>query len=126
MQMQFSTTKCFFGIVHDCLFTKDFNTILKENGCRSLRPFIHCPQANGYIESFIKTFKAECLNHLILTSEAQLRNVVREFLTYYNTERPHSGLDGHLVKPSTSVSNGEIKCFSRLGGLLKSYRRVAA
>ena len=115
-------------LIHDGdrLFTKDFNAILKGNGCRSLRPFVHCPQANGYIESFIKTFKAECLDYLILTSEAQLRYVVREFLMYYNTERPHSGLDGHLIKPTDSVSNGEIKCFTRLGGLLKSYRRVAA
>ena len=52
-----------------------------------------------YMESFIKTFKKECLNHFVLTSEAQLRYVVKEFLEYYNHERPHSALDGRMIKP---------------------------
>ena len=62
--------------------------------------------------------------HLILTSEAQLRYVVKEFLEYYNHERPHSGLGGNMIKPWPQDEDGEVTEFSRLGGLLKSYRRV--
>ena len=79
---------------------------------------------NGHIESFIKTKKSECLDHLILTSEAQLRYLVKEFLEYYNHERPHSGLGGKMIIPRPQDDDGEVTEFSRLDGLLKSYRRV--
>jgi len=66
----------------------------------------------------------KCLDHLILTSEAQLRYVVQEFLIYYNKERPHSGLDGRMIDPWPQDPDGEIRRFTRLGGLLATYRRV--
>ena len=76
------------------------------------------------MESFIKTFKTECLDQLILTSDEQLQYVVREYLLYYNHERPHSGLGGKMIDPWPQDEDGEIVMFSRLGGLLKSYRKV--
>ena len=83
-------------LIHDRdpLFQGRFPIILKSVGCRIKLIQPRCPEQNGYIESFIKTFKTECLNHVILQSEAQLRYVVNEFLIYYNRERPHSGLGG--------------------------------
>ena len=109
---------------NDPLFKGRFTSILNGSGCKTkrIRPFR--PEQNGYMESFIKTFKTECLNHLILSTDEQLRYVVREFLLYYNHERPHSGLDGRLIDPWPQDEEGEIITFSRLGGLLKSYRRV--
>jgi len=50
--------------------------------------------------------------------------VVKEFLEYYNHERPHSGLDGKMIIPLPQDDDGEVTEFSRLGGLLKSYRRI--
>lgn len=44
---------------------------------------------------------------------------------YYNHERCHSGLDGRRIDPRPEPPDGEIRMFSRLGGLLKCYRRVA-
>ena len=58
------------------------------------------------MESFIKTFKTECLNHFVLTSEAQLRYVVKEFLEYYNHERPHSALGGKMIAPHPQDADG--------------------
>ena len=49
---------------------------------------------------------------------------MNEFLEYYNRERPHSGLGGKMIKPLPQDVDGEIVEFTRLGGLLKSYRRV--
>ncbi|MBP5585259.1 MAG: integrase core domain-containing protein [Lentisphaeria bacterium] len=113
-------------IIHDndTLFSGRFTDILSGAGCKTkhTRPF--CPEQNGYVESFVKTFKTECLDQLILTSDEQLRYVVQEFLLYYNHERPHSGLGGKLIDPWPQDDDGEIVMFSRLGGLLKSYRRV--
>ena len=86
------------------------------------RPY--CPEQNSYVESFIKTFKYECLNHLILSTDEQLRYVVREFQLYYNHERPHSGLGGRKIKPWPQDKDGEIVIFSRPSGLLESSRKV--
>jgi hypothetical protein len=43
---------------------------------------------------------------------------------FYNHERPHQGLDGKMILPHEKSQHAEIIKFSRLGGLLKSYRRV--
>jgi hypothetical protein len=64
------------------------------------------------------------MDKLILTSEAQLRYVVKEYLEYYNRARPHRGLGGRMINPWPQDADGDIIEFSRLGGLLKSYRRV--
>ena len=114
----------FFIHVRDPLFIGKFTDILKSTGCKTKLIPPRSPECNGHIESFIKTFKTECLDRLILTSEAQLRYVVKEFLEYYNHERPHSGLGGRMIKPRPQDMDGEVVEFSRLGGLLKSYRRV--
>ena len=113
-------------LIHDRdpLFCSRFKNIVHSIGCKTKAIPPRSPECNGYMESFIKTFKKECLNHFVLTSEAQLRYVVKEFLEYYNHERPHSALDGRMIKPWPQDADGEIVEFSRLGGLLKSYRRV--
>ena len=62
----------------------------------------------------------------------------REFKDHYHLERPHQGLENELIqKPPTkrwkktkpnvnTIRLSDIRCDERLGGLLKSYRRVAA
>ncbi len=109
---------------NDPVFKGPLPGFLATIGCKDLRTPPSSPDCNAHVESFIKTFKNECLNHLILTDERQLRYVVREFLEYYNHERCHSGLDGRRIDPRPEPPGGEIRLFSRLGGLLKCYRRV--
>ena len=113
-------------LIHDRdpLFTGKFTDILESVGCRTKLIPPKTPEYNGYMESFIGSFKRECLNHLILTSEEQLRYVIREYLEYYNHERPHAGLGGRMIKPRPQDADGEIVCTERLGGLLKYYHRV--
>ena len=113
-------------LIHDrdTLFTEQFDAILASIDVKSKKLPPRSPELNGHIEAFIGTFKTECLNQLVLRSEAQLRYVVHHFLEYYNHERPHTGLGGKMIKPHPQEPNGEIMEFSRLGGLLKSYRRV--
>ena len=65
----------------------------------------------------------ECLKHLILTSEEQLRCIIGEYLEYYNHECPHAGLDGRMIKSRPQDTDGKIVCTERLGNLLKYYHR---
>ena len=74
---------------NDPLFRGRLDQYVEGAGCRIKRLPPRSPELNGFMEAFIKTIKAECLNHFILTSVAQLRYVVNEYLKYYNQERPH-------------------------------------
>lgn len=80
---------------------------------------------NAHAERFVRSVREECLDHLILFSEEQLRYVLTEYLKYYHHERIHQGIN-KIIELQYQGSQGEIICIERLGGLLKSYHRKAA
>jgi hypothetical protein len=53
--------------------------------------------------------------------------VLNEFVAHYHLDRPHQGLGNSLLTASSSrpCIAGEVVVDERLGGLLRSYRRVA-
>ena len=74
----------------------------------------------------MKTVKYECLNYLILSSVKPLDYVLSKFQKYYHHERIHQSL-GRIIAPKHETDEtSEIVCIERLGGLLKSYHRLAA
>ncbi len=124
-------------LIHDAdpLFTRDFKEILKPLGsskgegvaCIQIPP--RSPNCNAFAERFVRSIKGECLRHFVFFGEWHLRYVVREYVAHYNQERFHQGIGGKLIRPTSSNENavtGEIKCRSRLGGLLNYYHRDAA
>lgn len=108
----------------DPLFTQKFREILKVAGVTVKRTPSYTPTMNGFAKAFVKRIKTECINRIIITSEEQLHYVLKEYLEYYNHERPHRGLDGRFIDPWPQDADGEVVEFSRLGGLLRSYRRA--
>jgi putative transposase len=88
-----------------------------------LRP--RSPNLNAHAERFVRSIKEECLDHLILASEEQLRYVLGEYLKYYHHERIHQGIN-KIIEPQHEGCQGDIICIEHLGGLLKSYHRKAA
>jgi putative transposase len=86
------------------------------------------PNLNAFAERFVLSIKSECLNDLIIFSEAQLRRVVTEYVAHYHEEGPHQGVGNVLLSGAKPAANqdGHVVCDERLGGLLKSYRRQAA
>jgi transposase InsO family protein len=74
----------------------------------------------------VKTVKYECLNHLILSSVEQLQYVLDEFQTWYYHERIHQSLGRIIEAKHQTDDDADVACIERLGGLLKSYHRLAA
>ena len=72
-------------LIHDRdpLYTKKFDEIMKGAGIIPKRLPGYRPVMNSYAESFVKTIKYECLNKLILTSETQLRYVLKTYEKFY-------------------------------------------
>jgi len=84
------------------------------------------PDLNCYEERYVKTVKSECLDYLILSSVEQLEYVLGQYGEYYHHERIHQSL-GRIIEPKHKLEEtAEIVCVERLGGLLKSYHRLAA
>jgi putative transposase len=114
-------------LIHDrdSLYTDKFDSILTATGVKPVELPPRSPNLNAHAERFVRSVKEECLDHLILSSEDQLRYVLGEYLRYYHHERIHQGLH-RIIEPQHEGNRGEIICIERLGGLLKSYHRKAA
>lgn len=48
---------------------------------------------NAYVERLNETIRREVLDHFLLFSEKQVRNIIKEYVNYYNYLRPHQGID---------------------------------
>ncbi len=48
---------------------------------------------NGYIERFNRTYRTEVLDLYLFNNLKQVRKITEEWLTIYNTERPHEVLN---------------------------------
>ena len=101
----------------------------KSDGIKVIKTPIQAPKANAYCESFIGTFKRECLNHFVIFHEGQLNYICKTWFKHYNTERPHrgKGKDNNVLDVDFSpTTEGRVKCKQQLGGIIKSYYREAA
>ena len=51
------------------------------------------PWQNGFAERLIGSIRRECPDHLVVLSEARLRQILQRFAAYYNKIRTHRSLD---------------------------------
>ena len=116
-------------LIHDrdpLYTTEGFHEILKSSGIKPVKLPARSPDLNSIAERFVKSVKSECLDHLILSSVKQLEYAIAQYCEYYHHERIHQSLDRIIEPKHTIEETAEIVCIERLGGLLKSYHRLAA
>ena len=77
---------------HGSEFSKWFTKVIKSHGFDHRHSRVRRPTDNGHIERFIRTLQEECLNK-IPRSLSSWKRQIPEYLHYYNTERPHMGLN---------------------------------
>ena len=105
----------------DTKFPKEFNELFKSYNTRVKKIPYRSPNLNPYAEGFVGTIKRECLEHFFVFGERHFEYLVREYLKYYNTRRPHSGRDNQPIEYRSEKTEGKLKCDSRLGGMIKHY-----
>jgi hypothetical protein len=79
--------------------------------------------ANG--ERVIGTIRREALDHFLMVSERQIRNVISEYIDYDNRHRPHQGI-ADIPNGEENVGAGKIVKPSILSGLHLHYCRSSA
>jgi len=112
----------------DPLYGQTFSRRTYARGIRTIQIPKGRPQCNCYVERLMRTFRQECLNHLIILDERHLRWLLQQYLAYYHRARPHQGLDQEtpLLQPRPLCSDGIVRSRSILGGLHHEYFRAAA
>jgi putative transposase len=108
-----------------------FDRRLRHLGIEQVRTPFGAPQANAISERWVKSARTECLDHLFIFNEADLRRVMSAYVTYFNHWRPHRSLgqrapSGSAVLQSRSRgTSGKIIAEPVLGGLHHVYRCAA-
>jgi putative transposase len=94
-----------------------------------IREMIIAPRApwqNAFVERVTGSIRRECLDHVIVLS-AHLCRVLRAYLAYYNTARPHQSLDNNSPQPREvhPPELGRVVSIPQVGGLYHLYQRAA-
>ena len=63
--------------------------------------------------------REECLNKQLIINQAHLQRVMREYVAFFNTARPHQGLDQQIPIPQIGHKTaGPMRCRNALGGII--------
>ncbi|MHC4122437.1 MAG: helix-turn-helix domain-containing protein, partial [Planctomycetota bacterium] len=107
----------------DGKYSKEFDEIFKKLNTHVKKIPYKSPNLNPYAEGFVSVIKRECLDYFFVFGERHLRYLVKGYLKYYNTVRPHGSLDNMPLGYKSGKDKGRIKCESRLGGIIRHYYR---
>ena len=115
---------------NDAKYGSHFAAVAVGSGIKMLRTPIKAPRANAFCERLLGSVRRECLDHIMILSEAHLQRVLKEYVTYFNRSRPHQGIGQRIPEPhesaaSASDESGTVIAFPVLGGLHHDYRRAA-
>jgi len=85
------------------------------------------PWQNPFAERLIGSIRRECLDHVIVLSEAHLRRLLRGYLAYYHDSRTHRALDRNAPNPRLieTPDQGQVRAIPQVGGLHHRYTRAA-
>jgi putative transposase len=84
------------------------------------------PWQNDYVERVIGSIKRECLDHVIVLNESNLRSILIDYISYYNKYRTHLGINKDSLEGSTDQAEGRIDKIPQVNGLHHYYFRQAA
>jgi putative transposase len=111
---------------NDSKFITSFDTVFASQHIEVIRTPYQAPNANAYAERWVRSVREECLDKLLILNQAHLRRVLRDYIDYYNTARPHQGIEQQIPVPRPSAQQqGNVRCRTVLG-ILNDYWRDAA
>jgi transposase InsO family protein len=109
----------------DAVYGRDFRQRAHRMGIDSIATPVRAPRANAIAERVIGTLRRECLDHMIVLDERHLLSALREFVDYYNRDRPHRTLGLQTPEVRPRLMAGPIRSRPVLNGLHHVYERVA-
>jgi putative transposase len=83
----------------DSIYGAEFRNRVKGMQIEELITAPHSPWQSPYVERVIGSIRRECLDHVIVLSEAHLRKVLKRYFCYYHNTRPHESLEKNSPNP---------------------------
>lgn len=125
----FGTVPRFLIRDNDAKFGPQFARVAAGSRIEVLRTPVRAPRANAICERFLGSARRECLDHLLILHENQLRHVLRAYCAHFNTARPHQGIGQAIPERTGQVGGADaaapVVSTPVLGGLHHDYRRAA-
>jgi transposase InsO family protein len=92
-------------LIHDrdSIFSQALNQRIRHLGLRVLTTPVRSPQANALCERLIGTLRRECLDCIMPLTERHLQCLLQEWVSHYNTSRPHMSLGPGIPQSSVSL-----------------------
>lgn len=97
---------------------------LRAMGIRDKPIAAGAPWQNGFAERLIGSIRRECVDHIVVLSEVQLRRILQAYARYYNEIRTHRSLNKDAPVSRPVQRTGNIKSRPILGGLHHHYVRI--
>ena len=115
---------------NDRKYGSAFAQVAAATGTEELRTAYRAPKENAVCERFLGSVRRECLDHVLVLGEAHLRRILREYVTYFNTMRPHQGLRQRVPDSPEGCAPGallagSVRAIPILGGLHHAYEPAA-
>ena len=113
----------------DASYGSQFNRRVRSLGIHQIRTPVRAPKANAVAERWVRTVRAECLDHMFIFGHRHLQHLMNEYTAYYNRWRPHRSLGQRAPCPTSTEpdrgSMGGMIAEPILGGLHHVYRVAA-
>jgi hypothetical protein len=112
---------------NDSKYGEVFARVAQTTGIEVVRTAYRAPEENAICERFLGSVRRECLDHLLVLSEAHLRRILLCCTAYFNRYRPHQGLQQRVPDPpeADTRQTGPVRAVPVLGGLHHTYGRAA-
>jgi len=86
---------------------------------------VHVAVTNAYAERVIGSSRRECLDHVVVMTEAGLRGIVAQYLAYYHHAPTHLALNKDAPVPRRVTAHGIVAIRSSAGSIIDTDRRAA-
>ena len=112
----------------DGIYGQEFKERVSWMGIEEVVIAARSPWQNPFVERLTGSIRRECLDHVIVVSEKQLRRLLSEYFAYYHGSRTHLGLEKDCPEPRAvePPDQGSVCSEPLVGGLHHRYFRQAA
>ncbi|MFC6094693.1 integrase core domain-containing protein [Saccharothrix lopnurensis] len=117
----------------DGKFPTLFDAVLADAEIQVVLSGVRIPRMNAIMERWIHSCRRELLDRTLIWNQRHLLHTLREYEQFYNTHRPHQGIDNArplralppAVTDQAAVVRLDVRRRQRLGGILNEYHHAA-
>ena len=99
-----------YNMIHDNAV--QFNLDYLAYGIKEIRTSVKAPYMNAIGERFIGSVRREALDYFLLISKQQISHILEEYIDYYNSKRPHQGLEQNIPQGFEAQKYGKVRKIS--------------